>query len=387
MRYLANVIDNDEELIPIIKDFIYKNLDSENIRDFEKKRNREFTEEEKERLQKFRKNFITTESTRELLKSEKEKGLIYIVPKYALPKLINEYQDEAAECMGDIARLQTFIDKKSHNYYGGSTIWNRTKPEEYESIKTILNLCSYVIDRNLIVYDKEGKIIKSIISAGGKIYTEKALSIDFQAHDYNSGTTHSFYIRPIGVHITLDLLNYNQIREHDTIYDNVEININNNRNNLSFSIGLENSYYSDEYELKISLTGPNGKEAELNFYENNYIGGKKKKNGEVNYAKHIFDNYGLFSDGDKVKWLAAQPSVKEFIVYASDVFEQILPGIKENLLNKLPAYKKVISEKPVENMEMDDELKKYGITFPYWGRLRELFPLKDEGKTQNHRCL
>ena len=209
MRYLANVIDNDEELIPIIKDFIYKNLDPENIRDFEKKSNRKFTEEEKEKLQKFRENFITIESTRKFLKSEKEKGLLYIVPKYALTKLINEYPDEAVECMGDVAKLQAFIDKKSRYYYGGSTIWNKTEPEEFESIRTILNLCGYVIDRNLIVYDKEGKMIKTIISAGGEIYSEKGLLIKFQAHDYGSSTAHSFYVMPIGVNITLHLLNYN----------------------------------------------------------------------------------------------------------------------------------------------------------------------------------
>ena len=92
-RYLAIVIDNDEELIQIIKDFIYKNLDSENIRDFEKKDHTKLTEEEKEKLQKFRENFITIESTREFLKSEKEKGLIYLVPEYALPKLIIEYPE------------------------------------------------------------------------------------------------------------------------------------------------------------------------------------------------------------------------------------------------------------------------------------------------------
>ena len=111
------------------------------------------------------------------------------------------------------------------------------------------------------------------------------------------------------------------MRERNTIYDKVEINVNNKINNLSFSIGLGNSYYSDEYELNISLTGPNGKEAELNSYENKYIGGTYQKNGEVGYNEHIFVNYGFFPEGDKVKWLATQPSVKEFIVYVSDVFK------------------------------------------------------------------
>lgn len=55
-------------------------------------------------------------------------------------------------------------------------------------------------------------------------------------------------------------------------------------------------------------------------------------------------------------------------------------------INWLILFYSTLSEKTVENMKMDDELKKYGITFPYWGRLREFFPLKDEGKTQNHRC-
>ena len=386
-RYLADLVDDDETVLPAVQKFIYDSLKPECINAFMN----EYDFGNEEVINSFREHFKSLESTREFLRSEKEKGLIYKKPDTILENLIHRYPTEASDSLGDAYRLQNFIDSKSGDFYGGDRLHNITRPVEFNLIKTVLNLFGYVIDRHLLVYDKDGKFLSEFYNFTGKIMQDNEVVFQYGRIDfYESVKAYEFTIgkqwteRNELISISLELPKSKGWRKLDgnADYPYQKLRISKcykpkgEDSKSELILDLETNYNNN---YNIVICDHKGLGSPINYWDEKpilAIYGNEFVSGITNYKDHIRFIKDYARD-DGVSAVVERASVQEFIRYVSSVFEQLIPGITEQIFRKCAAYEYYLPSK--EKEETNSQEDSIDI-FPYYEPLKSVFPLEINSK-------
>ena len=119
VQLVANTFADDEELMPVVQNFMYEVLDKDRINSYAWRDEEKLSQENCDKLDELREKFSTVESTSLFLKEQKKDELSFDSSEKqdisSLPDWVQAYPKTVINALGGPALLKQLIDKKGES--------------------------------------------------------------------------------------------------------------------------------------------------------------------------------------------------------------------------------------------------------------------------------
>ncbi len=116
IQFIANTFADDQQLMPIVQNFMYEVLDKDRINSFAYDEDDKVSQEDCDKLDQLRNNFATLESTSQFLSEHKKETLLSGSDKKQsvddLPDWIQQYPESVINSLGGANLLKQLIETK-----------------------------------------------------------------------------------------------------------------------------------------------------------------------------------------------------------------------------------------------------------------------------------